>query len=703
MDGPGRDPRLDREPKVQVEQVSESSDGKSGDGSSTDGSDELVAYLESDEYRNDHLGNYAVIRNPDGTIATKSDDLEGQQAQDDAELAKEQEFLSKFTEGDQARLSPGLNNVDIADLLNQAAEGDPVSQALTGSMLADGNLLEMEHQAQVGLVSPDVLHSLAKDRIDQAGLDAGAAAGGDRDAWVRLNQNLTGTMPTEKELATFDAAGGPSIMTLEKQFEMLGLGTRPQEYLERAEDLKSQLDGARDGDGEAVGRIATSFGIDPAKLTADIGLGGPTLDQIGGILDGILKHPAGPAPVVLGMNPASETSTTPSDATASSGTTSADGKAGDVGLGGASGVRDFGSFDGAGTTGDGLSGGSAPTGGDLGGGGDGGDPTPDNVDPDPGPGVEGSGGGDEQGDASPMQTNDSPPDADSSSQSTSSTNSTEVDFTNEGTTFVAGGGDAEQRADGTARVENPDGSVDQVGPGGENIYHKAGDGGSGAGAGGGGGGAADTDDDEEYVDNDAGGYSNISVSADQAAAFAEQKLVREGGDRVDNSLDEPLVISDIPDSSTQERWDGESIGTGLSSDQIANRLEQITVRGGGDPVNPPGTEEPLVFDGTNPNDPGVYEAGGGAGAATIAPAAAAPAPAAMEAPASAAPQPAAEAPAASLAANLDIPTASVVDDSAFAEPVGALAPAAGGLEAPAAPGGAPGEGEGMGAPGDLDP
>ncbi len=162
----------------------------------------------------------------------------------------------------------------------------------------------------------------------------------------------------------------------------------------------------------------------------------------------------------------------------------------------------FGTRPGSGT-GDGPTSGDGPSGGS-----DGGDPIPDGWIRTPGPRPILVGGGDEQGDPIPEGNDpdagasadpapgggdaptdhsgegpgdgDSPSGSSNAGQSGSSSQADEVDFSNDGTTFVAGGGDADQRPDGTARVENPDGSVDQVDGHGNNIYH--------------------SDDDSEYVD-----------------------------------------------------------------------------------------------------------------------------------------------------------------------------------------------------------
>ena len=158
----------------------------------------------------------------------------------------------------------------------------------------------------------------------------------------------------------------------------------------------------------------------------------------------------------------------------------------------------------------------------------------------------------------------------------------ELDFSNEGTTFVAGGGDATQRADGTARVENPDGSVDQVDSHGTNIYHS---------------------DTTQYVDNDAGGYSNLTLSSEQAAARLEQKLVRGGGDPVNPDAVESGYVIDIPDQGTMEYRTPDAAsteGTGTITRAPAPK----------DPVRPEDAQGPLGFTG-NPNDPSIYSMGTG--------------------------------------------------------------------------------------------
>ncbi len=93
-------------------------------------------------------------------------------------------------------------------------------------------------------------------RIAQAQADAAAGAGGDKEAWIRSQQNLAGVTPSPEDQANFDKGGGPSIPELERQFQLMGVETRPQEYLDRVAGLRKDLDAARAGDPAAVERVA---------------------------------------------------------------------------------------------------------------------------------------------------------------------------------------------------------------------------------------------------------------------------------------------------------------------------------------------------------------------------------------------------------------------------------------------------------------
>src|SRR5262245_24343584 len=240
--------------KKQADASTSGSDSGSGSGSDGTGAAEativdtnLDEYLNSQQYADDHLGNYAKIVNPDGTPAIDSTDTEAQDVQDAKEVAEAEAWKDKLSDADKARLDPGLSNVDYADLFAAAKNDDPTAKALVGDITDGVPLVEVERQVQLGVADPADVHAAVSGRIADAEQDLAKALGGDRYAWFKYNVEVNGHTPTSDEMRAFDAAGGPSLSAAERHFQMLGIDTRPQEMLDRLNGLLGDVDKAGKG------------------------------------------------------------------------------------------------------------------------------------------------------------------------------------------------------------------------------------------------------------------------------------------------------------------------------------------------------------------------------------------------------------------------------------------------------------------------
>ena len=290
-----------------------------------------------------------------------------------------------------------------------------------------------------------------------------------------VQQNLAGITPSAEDLANFDKGGGPNILSIEKQFQVMGIETRPQPYLDRIEALKKDLE-------RPAAAIRTPSPAWPARSgrtrrtwRRTSTSAGPGLTSSAGCFErhrvdaGRTEHrksPAasGAAAVVARRRPSRARARRSST---SSGTREGSGGRMSSGPGG-TGSDPFGTRPGRGpaimaqraatdpaveataatrsptarTRRRGL-GRSGPGGGD-----EQGDPIPEGNDPDAGASADpGPGGGDSPTDHSGEEPGDgdSPTGSSNAGQSGSSSQADEVDFSNDGTTFVAGGGDADQR------------------------------------------------------------------------------------------------------------------------------------------------------------------------------------------------------------------------------------------------------------------
>ena len=571
---PGRDPRLDRkEPQLQTQEASKdeaSSDG-SGDGTATitgDASADLETFVKSDAYHQATIGSGSAAKDPD---AEKPDEPA---PDDDA--------------------GSDLNLGDVGNIFEGAAKGDPTDAALATILTDDVPILSVQRQAGLAGVPDETVNKVLDERIAQAEADAAAGAGGDRDAWIRSQQNLAGITPSDADLANFDKGGGPNILGLERGFQLMGVETRPQEYLDRIAGLQKDLDAARAGDPAAVERVAAATGANPADLSKD--LGGPSFDALGSMFAGIAQMPAAPGVGVPGSPTGGGTQGKQDSSATSSGQSSKSSTevgGGTSSAGGPSGRDPFNTRPGDGEAPNGGSDGGDPTSGqthddpgpdspdDGGGGSDGGDPSSGQTHDDPDPGTpDDQGGGDDGGDPSSGQTNDDPgtgkPEGTGGGgdgyepptpkgEVTTGTQGIEV-----GTYYTKG-----QDSD---HYEYPSGAT-------VDIPHDSGD-----------------DDSTEYVDNDAGGYSSTIMTGGLTFA-AEQTLVRGGGDPVNPDTVDSSYVLDIPDSSTMEYRSPDAAsteGTGTITRAAAPK----------DPVRPEDAQEPFVFTG-NPNDPSIYSSGSG--------------------------------------------------------------------------------------------
>jgi hypothetical protein len=169
---------------------------------------------------------------------------------------------------------PYLNDARQGDLAaaRKVAEmyGTKMTAAEEQQFQATGGapLLNMERQRELlgDLDGPTDPRELA--RAQQAIDNYKKALGGDPQAYVDLQTQLTGQAPTDHEVATFIRGGGIPVLQVERQFQLLGSETeRPQEHIARLQALQAQMGKALEGDAHALDVVGASLGLDKGDLT----------------------------------------------------------------------------------------------------------------------------------------------------------------------------------------------------------------------------------------------------------------------------------------------------------------------------------------------------------------------------------------------------------------------------------------------------
>jgi hypothetical protein len=514
-----------------------------------------------------------------------------------------------------------MTPAELVDELVEAGKGDAFAKIMVEVAHGDKGLMNIGRQLELLGAPPEATEGL-RERYDSVAEDIRKALAGDVDARARAMQELTGHTMTASEKADFSSNPIGTFLGDERQFQLMGMDTRPQEHLDRGVAIREALAKAREGDFSGL----DGLGVDLSKVNIDSLVGseaGSMLDAITGITNA--NTPASPGIAfpgigVVGGGSGSQGSS--STSTSASGGPSSDATAGPTVRGGRDPV--FGD-DGGSTSDD-----SGPGTTDMGGGDEKGEPMHDTVDADPGTSDD-MGGGDEVGDASAMQTNDLPPAETAGGSGENEGGPAETTYEFAGSSIGPEGSQTygyTQVGDVTAKVV-----TDRQDTQGNTVYTNPN--------------AAGSDDDStEYVDNDPGGYSNTgpepppqqggdrtistasSGSGGRSESFSSGKITADSGNLVVDRANAPIEITkrvatgDGIDPADPNAQSGEltilpeaDAGTNPNVDNdpggysgasgtgtITRHVAPIDT---GNPIDPNAPEGPTL-DGTNPNDPGIY-------------------------------------------------------------------------------------------------
>jgi hypothetical protein len=159
---------------------------------------------------------------------------------------------------------------DIPATPEQQAAYDAAVEKLEVTNAATAPLMDIERQRELMGGATGAVSAVEQARWDQANIDYHKALAGDPYAYQSLQQELSGVTPSDHDLALFIRGGGAPVLGLERQFQLAGGNVRPQEHIDRLNQLNADLGAAAGGDAAALKRVEGALGMDRGALTPDM-------------------------------------------------------------------------------------------------------------------------------------------------------------------------------------------------------------------------------------------------------------------------------------------------------------------------------------------------------------------------------------------------------------------------------------------------
>ena len=163
-------------------------------------------------------------------------------------------------------------------LLDGLLNGDPKVIEELRRAAADGKLAVLPLARDLALLGREDIDLSQIFDLNKIAQDMNKAYGGDVDAWARTQKALGGHEPTAEEKKKFGENPVTNWLSNERQMQLNGQPTRPEEHIKRGEQIQDALKKAQNGDMsglDALGEktVRPGAGGGTGGLGVDLGLG----------------------------------------------------------------------------------------------------------------------------------------------------------------------------------------------------------------------------------------------------------------------------------------------------------------------------------------------------------------------------------------------------------------------------------------------